>query len=413
MKKFFKSLALASIAMAGMLVSSCQIDDIITAFVPGDAVATIEVTVTNGLTGEDITSKAQLSASSDGNQAIEVAGNVLTLKGKAISKQKVTVVAKCDGYEGQTEVQINPLLAGGVAKYAASITIIPAEAAVATITVKVLTEAGDDVTSQSEISATSDGSQAVEKAGNVLTIKGSKEFNGVAEQNVKVVAKYDDKTAENTVHVNYLRAGEAKYAVTIVVDGTLPPPPVVEVSYTCNMVSYDIVDELVGKFSPSHQAGHSHDGSIWAYNATEFILKAKFNWNAYYGTVEVGLMQGADIRDEEIPTLNSFFNALNVITYKEEQVEVEFPISAFAMYTVFGTQFLSEKVYNVTRWETIGGVEQDPVVIGKISVYAVDTQVEYMEKAVPGHEGHYHEGHGHADTHGYSNNAGGGIVWGD
>lgn len=416
MKKFFKSLALASIAMAGMLVSSCQIDDIVTAFVPGDAVATIEVTVTNGLTGENITSQAEISGSSDGNQAIQREGNVLTLKGKAISKQNVTVVAKYGAYEGQTVVHINSALAGSTAKYAATVIIVPAEAAVATITVSVVdSETGEDVTAEAELSATSDvAGQLIEKAGNVLTLKGAKEFNGVPEQNVKVVAKYNDNEADRTVRVNYLRAGLANYAVTIIL-GDGPVPPVVETSYSCTPVSDEIVDEIVGTFYPSHQASHSHDGKNWAFNETEFILNAKFNWLACYGSEGAGMMPAGEdvIRPEEIVTLLAFWNTLNVFTYKEEEVEITFPVSAFAMYTLVGTQFLSEKVYNVTRWEKIDGVEQDPVVIGKITVPSIDTMVTPLEAPIPGHEGHYHEGHGHADTHGYSNNAGGGIVWGD
>lgn len=323
MKKFFKSLALASIAMAGMLVSSCQVDDIVTAFVPNAAVATIKVTVTDAVNGTDITSVAELSASSTGNQVLEREGNVFTLKGnKNLSAQTVTITATYNGVTGTDEVKINALLAGGLAEYKAHV----------------------------------------------------------------LVGKITPPT---------------------------PPEPDVVTSYALNLVGYDNTD-IVGTFQPSHQQGHSHSGSIWAFNETEFILNAKFNWHAIYGVYEVaGMPDQSKMRESENITFNAFYNALNNITAEEEDIEVVFPISAFAMYTIVGTITDTVKSYEVVREESVDGTVLPPVVIGTIKVKSYSTQVEYKEQAVPGHEGHYHEGHGHADTHGYSNNAGGGIVWGD
>lgn len=322
MKKFFKSLATASIAMVGMLVSSCQIDDITTAFVPTEAVATIKVTVTDAVNGTDITSEAVIEASSDANLVVKVEGNLLTLKGNpSLSEQHVTVSATYKGVTGTDVVLVNKLLAGG----------------------------------------------------------------------------------------------KAEYKSTVLVGKIVPPTPDPHVvtTYACIGGETKVEMTVEGTFDPSHQAGHGHDGKVWAYNQTEFILDAKFMWEAESGNLEVAAMPTGDIREGENGTLYAFYNALNVDNYSKDKVEVLYQVSAFAMYTVTATKTLYSKTYKVVRYETIDEEEQPEVVIGTITVFSVTTQCEPIETAIPGHEGHYHAGAGHADVHGYSKNAGGGIVWGE
>lgn len=324
MKKFFKILALASIAMVGMLVSSCQVDDIETAFVPNAAKATILVRVYDQATGYDVTQVSQITTSSSGNQALEDKGYdaekegwVFELNGnKALSAQKVTVTATYKGDTATDEVDVRAILPGGHVKY-----------------------------------------------------------------------------------MSYVFVAEH-------------PGPTPEIYYNMQFAGNEDVETITGTFNPRDHKGHSHDGSVWAFNETEFILNAKFNWVDSFGVFEVAPMPTPEMRSDEWLILQGFTANIekNIVEFEEE---VEFPISAFAMYTLVGSQFVSSKNYEVYRYETIGEEVLEPVLIGTISAFDVATQVEYMEQSIPGHEGHYHEGHGLPDTHGYSNNAGGGIVWGE
>ena len=55
----------------------------------------------------------------------------------------------------------------------------------------------------------------------------------------------------------------------------------------------------------------------------------------------------------------------------------------------------------------------EAIAIGEITVHSVEyDSIQAEEAAIPGHEGHYHQGHGHEHGHG-AENAGGGIIWAD
>ena len=324
MKKFFKSLAIASIAMVGMLVSSCQVDDIVTAFEPNAATATILVRVYDQATGYDVTAASQITTSSSGNQVLED-----------------------KGYDESKEAH-------------------------------------------------------------VFELKGNKALSA---QTVTVSATYKDDTATDQVDVRaILPGGHAKYMSYVFV--AEHPGPTPEVSYSMEFLGREEVETVVGTFSPRNHEGHSHDGSVWAYNETEFMLNVKFNWSSQYGVVEVAPMFTPDMKDDEQIIVQGFLSTIPTY-YEEFDEEIEFPISAFSMYTLIGSKTLSVKNYEVVRYETVGETVLPPVTIATVAVYDVMTQVEPQEAAIPGHEGHYHYGHGHDDVHGYSSNAGGGIVWGD
>ena len=110
MKKLFSLFALAGAFVA------CQPEELETAFSVDPATVTINVTVTDVQTGaaaEDVTIDC-----SDG--AAKVEGNVITLTGNpAIDAKTVTVTATCPKYADSVseDVEINRVLAGGVANY--------------------------------------------------------------------------------------------------------------------------------------------------------------------------------------------------------------------------------------------------------------------------------------------------------
>lgn len=327
MKKFFKILALASIAMVGMLVSSCQVDDIVTAFEPNAATSTILVKVYDQATGNYVTQASQITASNTANLAIaneyynaEKDEYVIEYKGnKALSAMTVTVSATYKDYTGIDEFDVRAVLPGGHA-------IVPS---------------------------------------------------------VVLIAEH--------------------------------PGPTPEIWYSLERGETEEGEPVVGTFNPRGHEGHSHDGSVWAINETEFALIAKFNWSYQYGTPksEIRQLPTPEMRDDEWTLLQGYISTNIPDWYEEGEMEEEFKISAFAMYTLFATQTVDWTHYDFVRYETVGEEVLPPVTIATLEVPRISTQWEYMEKAIPGHEGHYHEGHGLPDTHGYSNNAGGGIVWGE
>ena len=325
MKKFFKSLALASIAMVGMLVSSCQVDDIVTAFEPNAATALILVRVYDQATGYDVTAASQITASSSANMAPanefyspEDEAYVFEYKGnKALSAMKVTIAATYKGDTATDEVDVRAVLPGGKAKYPSYVFV-----------------------------------------------------------------------AEH-------------------------PGPTPEIKYSLERGETELGEPIVGTFNPRSHESHAHDGSVWAFNESEFMLNAKFNWNYQFGITEIAPLAGPEMTSDEWTLLQGFIQTTIPYWYNEGEELTEFSISAFAMYTLIGTKTVDYTHYDFVRYETVGEEVLPPVTIATVTVTKVNTQVDYKESAMPGHEGHYHYGHGHSDVHGYSNNAGGGIVWGD
>ena len=124
MKKLFQTLALVSLATAGMIVSSCEVENISTTFEPSPAVTTVTVTVYDIANGsKDVSSEAKITT--DINSAnVSINGNVITITGTpAISAQKFNVFASLGNSNGSTPVSISAVLAGGQADYAATVLI--------------------------------------------------------------------------------------------------------------------------------------------------------------------------------------------------------------------------------------------------------------------------------------------------
>ncbi|MCQ2165860.1 MAG: DUF3869 domain-containing protein [Bacteroidales bacterium] len=520
MKKFFKNLAFASLAIAGILVSSCKIEDINTTFQPKNAEATITVTALDALNANlNITNdpELKLSASSTANVVIEQSGNVFSIKGApALPEQTVTISADYKGETASSTVKINSLLAGGIADYTstvvvgtpdptpayafiavtvwdnedgvdvtekanldieydgdfqaaiskgtitiegengipampAKITAIyykgertlkgeatlnidkiekwdyknyavtialgvapvtePAEVSITVLVYDFLTETF--VTEDAEVLASSSLTGSLTPTGNVFTITGTEEAPAIPAQQIYIGAKYNGKyAAEETLNLGELPPGATlPYEITVPVDS----PAIYPLQQAGEPTSTKVVGTF---FSPNgHQTythdykhattGHGEGEGQWLYNETEFILVADTEYKSEYGVVE-SVPEYTDAATEiEKAIVDSYAELLDNPVAKTETKKLPMKISAFAMYSAYGTKIYTTTVYNVIRHIT----GKEDVVVGTITVKEVATQAEYCEAAMPGHSGHYHYGHGHDDVHGYSSNAGGGIIF--
>lgn len=520
MKKFIKNLAVASLAIAGILVSSCKVEDIKTTFEATKAVATITVTAKDALHGNaDISTNPalNLTASSNANCVISKNGNVFTIEGApALQAQTVTITGEYNGNEGKTTVDVNSLLAGGESFYGATVLIGTPVHAVASAHVQI--SVWDN---ESEKEVTADATFKTEGAPSTCTVKEGEtkgsfvitSDEAIAAFDLKVTATYKNATGNATVKVGNVAVGDSKSYVgaialgeakkvpaiahipVVVIDGLLEEDVTADAEITAKLaddskatweynkgvititagpdlkiaaqtvaitavcdslsetvnielseipegsdVKWDpaviilknparyypiLVDETTevtfGTFKSdfnqhlythdysheyTHDYGHSHVSGYWMYNETEFILNTYVRYDKQFGTKG----QECDMSEAHTPAdvamVLYYAEALQTPwTFEEEILDVT--VSAFARYSAFGTKITTTLVYDVMRVED----GKDDVVVGTITLTNVATQAEYCEAAMPGHEGHYHYGHGHDDIHGYSSNAGGGIIF--
>lgn len=284
MKKFFKSLAFASAALAGILVSSCKIEDIETTFTAENAVAKIEVTVLDAETGLDVSNKAEITAVSSNGSKIEVDGNIVKVTGnKDIKENIVTVSASYNGLSAASvDVKINPLLAGGRASYGATLIvgyIHPVENAKAFISYNVIDLAdGKDITATSKVSFVSSlvGTPLEAKDG-VVVLEGYKDLEA---QNVTFYAKAADgrEASSVVVPVKALPAGQtAAYVATLTVAAPVPPEPVKDPAYATITVSVvDLQDgQDVTAVSYITAETDGSDATLVQMTANTFKLTAK------------------------------------------------------------------------------------------------------------------------------------------
>ncbi|MBQ0025365.1 MAG: DUF3869 domain-containing protein [Bacteroidales bacterium] len=284
-------------------------------------------------------------------------------------------------------------------------TTFEANPATATITVTVLEgETLVDITSSSTINAASNLLGADLKVnGNKIILTGNK---AIVAQKITVNAS---ATVEGAVKsapaaevsiTPVLAGGISTYAVTMII---LPA----DHDYSYKFIKSEVVDEELGQFTPKG-TGHDHEGQIWAYNESEFVLDAVVKYDDIHG------IEGSTYSFVGIPTLEAqdavkaFAAGLGKENLYNVPSYIEFKVSAFSMYTVYGLHIWEDDYYDVIRKNAETSVETK---VGEIIVTRVSTNAWKAEKALPGHEGHYHPGHGHQDVHGYSSNAGGGIFF--
>lgn len=327
MKKYFRMLASASLAVAGILVSSCTTENISTTFEPTNAVATITVKVVDiANAGKDVSNLATITTDIN-NANVSISGNIITVTGTpAISELTFKAFAKLGDSKGETTIKVPAVLAGGKSDLAALISI------------------GEIATNYET------GEEAI-----VITKENSVSF-------------YSTHGLHTYTH---------DYSVA------------------------------------TH--GHGVGSGEWLYNETEFILETTIEYESLTGFIpeKSELAYTANATENDKAAAKYFYDQLwesigepcLIRTTKHLDVKV----SAFAMYSAFGTRLYAAETIPYLRVNSDGTKTH----VADFTITMVGTMAEYCEAAVPGHEGHYHFGHGHGDIHGYSSNAGGGIMWAD
>lgn len=295
-------------------------------------------------------------------------------------------------------------------------TVYKTKPAEVTITVEVYDALyGKNVTSQANI-ASSVGTVS----GNTVKIVGDEaHYNAVPAQKVTISASYAERSGSAGINIDgTLEGGVASYSVTVVVGHAIDPS---------KPVDYDIRQNGEAKEIPGDKgylefATHTHDGSKWVINNTEFVLFGVTEYEERLGlnSIAVDYMSsdGADWdyvngQAEDLEDANP-----KMFTKKE----YEYTVSAFSYFNVelsYSTVAQSFDCYRINILEDGSKLE---TLIGNIALSKWATRINYVEIASPDHASHYVAGHGVDDSH-YSHyshghghggsNAGGGIVIAD
>lgn len=320
MKKLFQTLALMSLAIAGMIVSSCEVESINTTFEPSPAEIVVKVTVYDIANGsKDVSNEAKIST--DINSAnVTINGNEIKITGTPeIAAQKFNVFAQLGNSTGSTPVSVFAVLAGGHADYPATVLI------------------------------------------------------------GEIAKDYECKFLANERSIEYGTFFSAHGLPT----------------YTHDY---------------SHATtGHGIGSGEWLYNETEFILETSVDYESLTGVSKE--YSNCKVYDEattnDLPFITAYYEAYLKNAVKAETKTLNIKVSAYSMYSAFGKRIISTDMYIVNRINS----DDSKTKIGYLRIANVATSAEYCEAAMPGHEGHYIHGHGQPDEHGYSGNAGGGIMW--
>lgn len=166
---------------------------------------------------------------------------------------------------------------------------------------------------------------------------------------------------------------------------------------------------------PTHN--YSHDGiDIWYYNDSGFMLEGTAIYNdIWWDDVVTNLVNHNILGFEGI--VENVVNS-NSDSWIFENEEYDFIVSAWAMWNVVQTNYwykLPVTVYAFKDANKNGKREagEEYLELGTFDWTEYETvRVQVRELAYPGHEGHYHYGHGH-DAEGSMPNAGGGISYND
>ncbi|MCR4860582.1 MAG: DUF3869 domain-containing protein [Bacteroidales bacterium] len=262
--------------------------------------------------------------------------------------------------------------------------------ATATITVKVIDVlTGTDVTSSATISS-------------ATTLTGTP---ALAEQDYTVSATYKEGTGSATIHINALKAGgRAAYTAIIPVGGTYG-------DYTFSVKVTPTGTESVPMWlKATHTSGYtySHNGhDLWLENASEFILEDSYSFPIWEGSEVVGEPQ---VYEETFAdAVNNLVDTYNTGIVKTGDETVDFQVSAWALYNVFGNEntnsYTAELVATPTGNARVVG---NNGVVGSVDFITKVTEAAKEEIAHPDYASHYIYGHGTGYKEG--TNAGGGIV---
>lgn len=143
-------------------------------------------------------------------------------------------------------------------------------------------------------------------------------------------------------------------------------------------------------------AGHSHNGSNWYMNQSDYSAKFVAEWKETAKTKVENI-----VVKENSTQLQSYIKGLEQEVTNEGSQEIE--VSAWEMIRTEYTVTTETIDYNVVS------VENEDFVVATLTIVnpLANVTVKELRAAIPGHEGHYEHGH----SHGAGTNAGGGIGW--
>lgn len=277
--------------------------------------------------------------------------------------------------------------------------------ATATITVTVLEgETLSDITASSTITAASSllGANVVVN-GNQVVLTGNKPIvaqtiNVTATASIEGVSK-SSPTA--SVAILPCRAGGVStYAVTLIITPAGH-------SYSYEWTKREDKGTTPAQFIPKGKS-IDIDGHNWSSNESQYLLHTSVKYDDYHGIEGGSHSVVAGTTKEDASNVKMFADGLAKKNVYRVPSYIEIGISAFSIYTVFADHVRYTDFYDILRENDETHVKTK---VGEVQVNSVATVAWYEEKALPGHEGHYEEGHGHSDVHGYSSNAGGGIFF--
>ena len=265
----------------------------------------------------------------------------------------------------------------------------PAEATISVTVVDILT--GEDVTAAASITTPT-------------TITGAAPKFDIVEQKYTVSATYKEGKGSATVHINPLRpGGKAHYSVVVPVGGDIT-------DYTITVEArtpVETVKDLYLEATKTHGHEYSHDGyNNWLENASEFILVDSAKYNEYDGQeLDGDYVVNEAAFEEYVKNAAKAYDG----TIKATPKTLDFKVSAWSLYNVFGTETTTITPYEVIATpKGDARIVGDNGVVGTFKVKSMSSTAQYEECAHPAHASHYIHGHGTSEKPG--GNAGGGIV---
>lgn len=229
-----------------------------------------------------------------------------------------------------------------------------------------------DPVSVATVNATFTGAEAIE--GNPSIAAGSRTITATVNGGA---------TGSATVNYEAVQAGStATYSPVIILSDGL---------FTFTETDSKIVSSVTKNGNVNN--GHSHNGTNWFLNASDYSGKFTAEWNESAKTSIKNVVINNAKAESYIDALIQAVNVKGSETYE---------VAAWEMISTIFTISTSETTYNIVS--TVDGT-----VVGQVTVVNPLAKVEVKEvrSAIPGHEGHYHYGH----SHGAGDNAGGGMGW--
>ena len=229
-----------------------------------------------------------------------------------------------------------------------------------------------DPVSVATVNATFTGAEAIE--GNPSIAAGSRTITATVNGGA---------TGSSTVNYEAVQAGSTvTYSPVIILSDGL---------FTFTETDSKIVSSVTKNGNVNN--GHSHNGTNWFLNASDYSGKFTAEWNESAKTSIKNVVINNAKAESYIDALIQAVNVKGSETYE---------VAAWEMISTIFTISTSETTYNIVS--TVDGT-----VVGQVTVVNPLAKVEVKEvrSAIPGHEGHYHYGH----SHGAGDNAGGGMGW--